>query len=100
MRYSNLNQTVIALNLTREFNMITFENALELVSQLPREQQEMLIEIVKKRCVEVRRQEFLRECQEGLAEYRTGNLQPMTVEDAIADLDRYLEDSEDDLSDR
>ncbi|MCA2642756.1 MAG: hypothetical protein EWV49_19480 [Microcystis aeruginosa Ma_QC_Ch_20071001_S25] len=80
--------------------MITFENALELVSQLPREQQEMLIEIVKKRCVEVRRQEFLRECQEGLTEYRSGNLQPMTVEDAIADLDRYLEDSEDDLSDR
>ena len=55
----------------------------------------MLIEIVKKRCVEVRRQEFLRECQEGLTEYRTGNLQPMTVEDAIAELDRYLEDSED-----
>ena len=89
--------------------MISFENALELVSQLPREQQEMLIEIVKKRCVEVRRQEFLRECQEGLTEYRTGNLQPMTVEDAIAELDRYLEDSEDewgksfwqyDLSDR
>jgi len=35
-----------------------------------------------------------------LTEYRSGNLQPMTVEDAIADLDRYLEDSEDDLSDR
>ncbi|MCZ8117549.1 MAG: hypothetical protein O9295_05645 [Microcystis sp. LE18-22.4A] len=80
--------------------MITFENALELVSQLPREQQDILIEIVKKRCVEIRRQEFLRECQEGLKEYRTGNLQPMTVEDAIAELDRYLEDSEDDLSDR
>jgi hypothetical protein len=44
IRSSYLNRTVIALNLTREFNMITFENALELVSQLPREQQEMLIE--------------------------------------------------------
>jgi hypothetical protein len=75
--------------------MITFENALELVSQLPREQQEMLIEIVKKRNVEGRRQEFLRECQEGLAEYRAGNLQPMTVEDAITELHHYLEDSED-----
>lgn len=75
--------------------MIAFEKALKLVSQLPREQQEMLIEIVKKQCVEVRRQEFLRECQEGLAEYRAGNLQPMTVEDAIAELERYWEDSED-----
>ncbi len=44
LRSSYLNRTVIALNLTRELNMITFENALELVSQLPREQQEMLIE--------------------------------------------------------
>jgi hypothetical protein len=74
---------------------MTFESVLEAVSQLPREQQEILADIVKKRCVEVRRQEFLRECQEGLAEYREGNLKPMTVEEAIAELHRYLEDSED-----
>lgn len=42
--------------------------------------------------MEGRRQEFLRECQEGLAEYRAGNLQPITVEDAIAELHHYLEE--------
>ncbi|NEP14193.1 MAG: hypothetical protein F6K14_29165 [Symploca sp. SIO2C1] len=44
--------------------MITFENALEVVSQLPREQQEMFIEIVKKRSAEARRQEMIEECRE------------------------------------
>jgi hypothetical protein len=73
---------------------MTFESVLEAVSQLPREQQEILADIVKKRCVEVRRQEFLRECQEGLAEYREGNLKSMTVEEAITELHRYLQEDE------
>lgn len=50
--------------------MITFENVLEIVTKLSREQQEMLIEIVRKRMIEARRQEILTECQEALAEYR------------------------------
>jgi hypothetical protein len=90
-----LNKTVITIKFNKGVKMITFENALEVVSQLPREQQEMLIEIVKKRCVEVRRQEFLRECREALAEYQEGKLVPMSAEEAIADLRRYLENSED-----
>ncbi len=59
--------------------MITFENALEVVSQLPREQQELLADIVKKRLVEVRRREIMEECREALAEYRTGNLKAYVV---------------------
>ncbi len=75
--------------------MITFENVLEIVSQLPREQQEMLIEIVRKRMIEARRQEIMAECQEALGEYRTGNLKAMSATQAIADLRHYLEDNED-----
>ncbi len=75
--------------------MITFENVLEIVSQLPREQQEMLIEIVRKRMSEARRQEIMTECQEALAEYRTGKLKAMSATQAIADLRHYLEDNED-----
>ncbi len=75
--------------------MITFENALDVVSQLPREQQEMLADIIKKRAIEVRRQEIMEECQEALAEYRIGNLKPMSAEEAIAELRTYLESDED-----
>jgi len=49
--------------------MITFEAALDAVSQLPIEQQEVLIDILKKRNTEARRNQILEECREGLAEY-------------------------------
>ncbi len=75
--------------------MITFENALDIVSQLPREQQEMLIEIIRKRMIEDRRQEIMAECQEALTEYRTGKLQGMSATQAIADLRHYLQDNKD-----
>ncbi len=75
--------------------MITFENVLEIVSKLPREQQEMLLEIVRKRMIETRRQEIMAECQEALAEYRMGKLQAMSATQAIADLRHYLQDNED-----
>jgi len=74
--------------------MITFENALEVVSQLPREQQELLADIVKKRAAEVRRLEIRSECREALAEYRAGNLKPMSAEEVISELNRYLESDE------
>jgi hypothetical protein len=43
--------------------MITFESALDAVSQLSIDQQEMLIDILKKRNAEVRRREILEECR-------------------------------------
>jgi hypothetical protein len=74
--------------------MITFESALDAVSQLSIDQQEMLIDIVKKRNAEVRRRQILEECREGLAEYRSGILKVQTAEEAIADLRSYLDSSE------
>lgn len=74
--------------------MITFENALDVVSQLSIEQQEILIDILRKRNAEARRKEILEECREGLAEYRSGILQSQTAEAAIIDLRSYLNDSE------
>jgi len=69
--------------------MITFESALDAVSQLSIDQQEILIDILKKRNAEVRRRQILEECHEGLAEYRTGILRVQTAEEAIADLRSY-----------
>ncbi len=74
--------------------MITFEDVLDVVSQLPVEQQEELIDIIKRRNAEVRRRQILEECREGLAEYRSGTLKPQTAEEVIADLRNYLESPE------
>lgn len=76
-------------------NGITFENVLEAVSRLPREQQEILADIVKKRCLEMRREEILQESREALAEYREVNLKPMTAAEAIAILRADLAETND-----
>jgi hypothetical protein len=74
--------------------MITFEEALDLVSQLPIEQQEMLVDIVKRRYLEIHRKELAEEYFEALAEYREGNLIPQTAQSAISDLRSYLSNLE------
>jgi hypothetical protein len=75
--------------------MSTFEQALDLVAELPLEQQELLIDIVQRRTAEARRQELARTSQEALAEYRSGNLKPQTASEAIAELQTYLDTTED-----
>ncbi|MEG3438867.1 hypothetical protein V0288_17195 [Pannus brasiliensis CCIBt3594] len=74
--------------------MITFEKALDLVSQLSIEQQEMLIDILQRRNAEARKREIIGECREALAEYREGNLTAVTAEEAIAELRDYLQNSD------
>jgi hypothetical protein len=75
--------------------MVTFESALDAVSQLSIDQQEILIDILRKRNAEVRRRQIIGECREGLAEYQSGVLKAQTAEEAIADLRSYLDSSED-----
>ncbi|MGB3492244.1 MAG: hypothetical protein WBA57_05925 [Elainellaceae cyanobacterium] len=75
--------------------MSTFEQILDGVADLPLDQQELLIEIVKHRTTAARRQELAKTSQEALAEYRTGQLQPQTSQEAIAELRAYLESTED-----
>jgi hypothetical protein len=75
--------------------MITFESALDAVSQLSIDQQEMLMDILRKRNAEMRRRQIIVECREGLAEYRSGVLKAQTAEEAIIDLRSYLDDFED-----
>ena len=75
--------------------MSTFERALDMVAELPLEQQEILIGIVQRRTTEARRRDLARTSQEALAEYRSGNLKPQTASEAIAELQIYLHTSED-----
>ncbi len=74
--------------------MMTFEAVLDAFGQLPLEQQEVLIDILKKRNTEARRSQILEECYEGLAEYRSGVLKTQTVEEIMADLRSDLENPE------
>jgi hypothetical protein len=75
--------------------MSAFEQALDMVAELPIEQQELLIHIVHRRITEAHRQELARTSQEALAEFRSGNLKPQTASEAIAELKMYLDTTTD-----
>lgn len=73
-----------------DMSTATLDQALDVVMQLPTEQQEMLLEILRRRQVESRRQEIATDAQASLAEYRTGRLPAQSAEEAIADLHKAL----------
>ena len=74
--------------------MITLEQALNTVSQLPLEQQQMLLEIIKNRLIETRRQEIAQEAKEAIAAFHQGKLLPKSVTEVIADLRTTLLENE------
>ena len=71
--------------------MVTFEFALDTLMKLPYEEQEDVINIVKKR----RSQEWRADTAKYYIEYKkslkNGLLKPITVKEAIIDLHNYLE---------
>lgn len=69
----------------------TFDQAIETVMQLPLEQQEMLVDIIRSRHIESRRREIARDAQESIAAFRAGKLKPQPAEAVIADLRNSLE---------
>lgn len=72
--------------------MSTFEQILDLVSALPVEQQERLVETIQQRMRTVRRQELAAESQAALAEFRTGDLKSLTAAEAIEELRIAIEE--------
>lgn len=77
-----------------DFDMVTLADALEVVEQLAEEDLEMLVDIVRNRQIERRRDEIARDAQATLAEYREGKLKSMTAEEAIALLRADLDSSD------
>jgi hypothetical protein len=75
--------------------MLTFEEVLERVSELPIAQQELLIEIVKRRTADNRRKILARESFEALDEFRAGGLKASTAMESIAELRDFLESDAD-----
>ena len=66
--------------------MITLAEALEIVEQLPVDRQDMLVQIVRSRQIERRRDEIAQNARETMAAYRAGELKAYTAAAAIAEL--------------
>ncbi len=71
--------------------MTTLEQALNTVSKLPIEQQEMLIQIMQNRLIENRRQEIADEAKQAISSFHRGELKPQTADEVIAELQKSLQ---------
>jgi len=67
---------------------ITFNDALEIVESLPEGQRESLIEIVKNRLIEERRDRFAQNIKEAREEYARGDIRKGTVDDLMRETSR------------
>ncbi len=67
---------------------ITFNDALEIVESLPEGQRESLIEIVKNRLIEKRRDRLAQNIKEAREEYARGDIRKGTVDDLMRETSR------------
>ena len=67
---------------------VTFQDALEIIESLPEDQRESLLEIVKHRLIEERRDRLTRSIKEARGEYKRGEFKRGTVEDLRRDLEK------------
>jgi len=65
---------------------ITFNEALELIESLPEEQKESLIDIVKNRLIEERREKLAQSIKKAKKEYVRGKVRKGTVDDLMREL--------------
>ena len=66
----------------------TFDNVIEIIESLPEEQRESLIEIVKKRLIEERRNRLAQSIKEAKEEYMRGEVRQGTVDDLMRELSK------------
>ncbi len=66
----------------------TFDNVIEIIESLPEEQRESLIEIVKKRLIEERRDRLAQSIKEAKEEYVRGETKQGTVDDLMRELSK------------
>ena len=64
----------------------TFQEALDIVEKLPEYQQEDLIDIVRRRLIEQRRDRLAESIREARQEYARGEVRKGTVDDVIKEL--------------
>jgi len=66
--------------------MITLDQAIDTVKQLPTEQQEILIDIFYHRQLEKRRKEIAGDAKKSIADFHAGRLQPKSAKEIISEL--------------
>ena len=74
--------------------MMTLEQALMTVNELPIEQREMLIEIIKNQMIESYREEIAQNAKEAREAFQRGELKPQPLEDIIDELKTLLTEDE------
>ncbi|MBE7443768.1 MAG: hypothetical protein HS132_00250 [Planctomycetia bacterium] len=62
---------------------ITFQEAIEIIESLPEHQQEYLIDIIRHRLTEQKRQQLASNIKEARAEYARGEIKKGTVADLM-----------------
>ena len=70
--------------------MVTLEEAISTVNQLPIDQREMLLEIVKNQMIEAQREEIAKDAKDAIAAFYRGDLKPQPIENIIAELQATL----------
>ncbi|MBE2233388.1 MAG: hypothetical protein IAE85_07835 [Anaerolinea sp.] len=75
-------------------NSVTLDQAIDTALQLPTEQQEMLVDILRSRQIEARRQEIAADAGVSITAFQAGKLKAYSAEALIAELHETLEDAE------
>lgn len=77
--------------------MTTLDRVLDAVMELDRDQQEMLLDILRRRRIDDRRAQIAEAAREGRAAYRSGEIRPEKADDLIRRLHQSLEADDDDV---
>jgi len=65
---------------------VTFQDALDIVESLPEDQQEDLIDIIRRRLIEHRRENLAEHIREARGEYMRGEVHRGTVDDLMKEI--------------
>jgi len=71
---------------------ITLDQAIDMAMQLPLEQREMLLQIIRRRDIELRRHEIAKDARASIAAYRAGKINAQSADRVIQELRKTLED--------
>ena len=74
---------------------ITLDQVIDTVMRLPFEQQEILLEVVRRRHIESRRKEMGGDAQESIAAFQAGQLKPQSLNEIITELRQSLNEASD-----
>ena len=67
-------------------NVLAFGEVLEAADELPLEEQETLIEVIRRRVIERRREELAREIQDAQKEFQAGQCRPTTPDELMTEI--------------